>query len=37
MFRECIRSDVVLVHILKQIKNMQFPEWWKKFFKLKET
>ena len=27
MFRECIRIDVVVVHSLIQIKNMQFPQW----------
>ena len=26
MFRGCIRSDVVVVHSLIQIKNVQFPE-----------
>ena len=33
MFRGCIRSDVVVVHSLIQIKNMQFPEWWKSSLK----
>ena len=30
MFRECIQSDVVVAHSLIQIKNLQFPEWWKR-------
>ena len=25
--RGCILSDVVVVHILIEIKNMQYPEW----------
>ena len=33
MFRGCIRSDVVVVHSLIQIKNMQFPEWSKSSLK----
>ena len=41
LFRGCIRFDVVVVHGLLEMKNMQFSEWWKKSFetllKLKET